>query len=171
MTTTFSTPERRVVNVEDVSRSVQSSSRTRNVSSPSRPSAQLTIESVLQSVNGDTKSALEIVLNDRNVLSAQNIQLWKLVEKQRQVHSTVSKELERVRAERDKALARLDSERDDRKTKAFAASSPAPALSRSESSSPLPETPNGRHTPDFQSRPEIGKPFILIFICYQQLCT
>ncbi|KAF9048281.1 RhoGAP-domain-containing protein [Hymenopellis radicata] len=52
-------------------------------------------------------SALEQALNDRNVLSSQNAQLWKLIEKQRSGYNQILKELERVRAERDSAKSKL----------------------------------------------------------------
>jgi len=46
-------------------------------------------------------AALEHAVNDRNVLTAQNTQLWKLVEKQRTGYNQILKELERIRGERD----------------------------------------------------------------------
>ena len=46
-------------------------------------------------------TALEQAVNDRNVLSAQNAQLWKLIEKQRAGYNQILKELERIRGERD----------------------------------------------------------------------
>ena len=54
-------------------------------------------------------AALEQVISERNVLSSQNSQLWKLVEKQRSGYSQMLKELERVRSERDTFKARLTS--------------------------------------------------------------
>ena len=54
-------------------------------------------------------AALEQVISERNVLSSQNSQLWKLVEKQRSGYSQILKELERVRSERDTFKARLTS--------------------------------------------------------------
>lgn len=52
-------------------------------------------------------AALEQAVNDRNVLSAQNAQLWKLIEKQRAGYNQILKELERVRGERDTFKAKL----------------------------------------------------------------
>lgn len=46
---------------------------------------------------------------DRNVLSGQNAQLWKLIEKQRAGYTQLMKELERVRGERDAYKSRLQS--------------------------------------------------------------
>ena len=54
-------------------------------------------------------AALEQVISERNVLSSQNSQLWKLVEKQRSGYSQILKELERVRSERDTFKTRLTS--------------------------------------------------------------
>ena len=51
--------------------------------------------------------ALEQAINERNTLSAQNAQLWKLIEKQRAGYNQILKELERVRGERDNIKARL----------------------------------------------------------------
>jgi RalA-binding protein 1 len=50
---------------------------------------------------------LETAVNDRNVLAAQNTQLWKLVEKQRTGYNQILKELERIRGERDVYKNRL----------------------------------------------------------------
>ncbi|KAG6812828.1 hypothetical protein H0H92_016097 [Tricholoma furcatifolium] len=52
-------------------------------------------------------AALEQAVNDRNALSAQNAQLWKLIEKQRSGYNQILKELERVRGERDALKAKL----------------------------------------------------------------
>lgn len=46
-------------------------------------------------------AALDQAVNERNILSAQNTQLWKLIEKQRSGYNQILKELERIRAERD----------------------------------------------------------------------
>lgn len=52
-------------------------------------------------------SALETILSERNQLSSQNAQLWKLIEKQRSAYSRMLKDLERIRNERDSYKARL----------------------------------------------------------------
>ncbi|KAH9479619.1 putative Rho-type GTPase-activating protein 2 [Psilocybe cubensis] len=52
-------------------------------------------------------AALDQAVADRNVLSAQNAQLWKLIEKQRTGYNQILKELERIRAERDTYKVRL----------------------------------------------------------------
>ena len=84
-------------------------------SSPSPPiqasSQATTVEALLKKhvAAPDPKSAaLEHVVNDRNVLAAQNTQLWKLVEKQRTGYNKILKELERIRGERDVYKNRLN---------------------------------------------------------------
>lgn len=52
-------------------------------------------------------AAFEHVVNDRNVLSSQNAQLWKLIEKQRAGYNQILKELERIRGERDGYKSKL----------------------------------------------------------------
>ncbi|KAH9852090.1 hypothetical protein C2E23DRAFT_885964 [Lenzites betulinus] len=52
-------------------------------------------------------AALDAAVNDRNSLSAQNTQLWKLIEKQRSGYNHIMKELERMRGERDLYRGRL----------------------------------------------------------------
>lgn len=52
-------------------------------------------------------AALESAVADRNVLSGQNTQLWKLIEKQRAGYSQILKEIERIRGERDAYRHRL----------------------------------------------------------------
>lgn len=52
-------------------------------------------------------AALESAVSDRNVLTGQNAQLWKLIEKQRTGYNQILKELERVRGERDLYKSRL----------------------------------------------------------------
>jgi hypothetical protein len=74
--------------------------------------ATLTLAGVLSSYTSTPNppmAALEQVISERNVLSSQNSQLWKLVEKQRSGYSQILKELERVRSERDTFKARLTS--------------------------------------------------------------
>ncbi|KAF8623929.1 hypothetical protein AX17_007257 [Amanita inopinata Kibby_2008] len=81
-----------------------------NLHSSSVSSRPLTPETLLKthSAASDPKlAALEQAINERNSLSAQNIQLWKLIEKQRTGYSQILKELERIRAERDAYKAKL----------------------------------------------------------------
>lgn len=75
-------------------------------SSPSVSSSHqaLTVEALLKqhaSASDPKSAALSQVVADRNVLSAQNAQLWKLIEKQRAGYNTILKELERIRTDRD----------------------------------------------------------------------
>jgi len=52
-------------------------------------------------------AALEQAITERNTLSSQNAQLWKLIEKQRAGYNQILKELERVRGERDAFKAKI----------------------------------------------------------------
>ncbi|KAF8159752.1 hypothetical protein B0H34DRAFT_704674 [Crassisporium funariophilum] len=64
----------------------------------------ITVEALLKQhalAPNPSSAALEQAVNDRNVLAAQNSQLWKLIEKQRAGYNQILKELERIRAERD----------------------------------------------------------------------
>ncbi|KAK2465626.1 hypothetical protein APHAL10511_002170 [Amanita phalloides] len=78
--------------------------------SASAPSQPLTFDALLKvhSTAQDPKlAALEQAISERNTLSAQNSQLWKLIEKQRAGYNQILKELERIRAERDAYKAKL----------------------------------------------------------------
>ncbi|THU88684.1 RhoGAP-domain-containing protein [Dendrothele bispora CBS 962.96] len=94
-------------------RSFTSSSSSMSSSVPPNSlstNAPLSLDSLLLSHSAapDPKlAALEQALSERNVLSSQNSQLWKLVEKQRAGYNQILKELERVRNERDSYKARL----------------------------------------------------------------
>lgn len=86
------------------SSSASSASFPPNVSSPAAPAAALTLDALLTTHAGasDPKlAALDQAVAERNVLSSQNAQLWKLIEKQRTGYNQILKELERVRGERD----------------------------------------------------------------------
>ncbi|KAF9457196.1 hypothetical protein BDZ94DRAFT_1292511 [Collybia nuda] len=90
------------------------SSSTIPTSSSSTPSVNkdrpVTTASLLKLYAGsaDPKAAaLEHSVADRNVLCAQNAQLWKLIEKQRSGYNQILKELERVRGERDGLKSKL----------------------------------------------------------------
>ncbi|PPQ72546.1 hypothetical protein CVT24_004884 [Panaeolus cyanescens] len=70
----------------------------------------LTVDGLLKqnaSAADQKLAALEQAVNDRNVLSAQNTQLWKLIEKQRAGYNQILKELERIRGERDSYKSKL----------------------------------------------------------------
>lgn len=58
----------------------------------------LTVESALQASGRDPLAALEAVVQERNNLTSQNAQLWKLFEKQRAMYNSATKELDRLRA-------------------------------------------------------------------------
>ncbi|KXN89381.1 putative Rho-type GTPase-activating protein 2 [Leucoagaricus sp. SymC.cos] len=90
-----------------------SSGPTRSFTSPSNSQSSIPSLSSSQAVTvaallkqhdaaSDPKmAALDQAVNERNILSAQNTQLWKLIEKQRSGYNHILKELERIRAERD----------------------------------------------------------------------
>ncbi|KIY52893.1 RhoGAP-domain-containing protein, partial [Fistulina hepatica ATCC 64428] len=64
----------------------------------------VTLESLLAAnanSQDPTLAALEQAINERNLLSSQNSQLWKLVEKQRSAYNKMVDELKRVRQERE----------------------------------------------------------------------
>ncbi|KAF8196658.1 hypothetical protein K438DRAFT_1967677 [Mycena galopus ATCC 62051] len=78
--------------------------------SPAAPTAALTLDALLNTHAGaqDPKlAALDQAVSERNVLSSQNTQLWKLIEKQRTGYNQILKELERVRGERDGFKSKL----------------------------------------------------------------
>ncbi|KIK61548.1 hypothetical protein GYMLUDRAFT_198945 [Collybiopsis luxurians FD-317 M1] len=85
------------------------SSSSSNLPATANPTT-LTLDSLLSlhSSSSDPKlAALDQALSERNILSSQNSQLWKLIEKQRSGYNQIMKELERVRNERDTYKARL----------------------------------------------------------------
>ncbi|KAG8724902.1 hypothetical protein FRC09_012314 [Ceratobasidium sp. 395] len=83
--------------------SAQSVSST-SFNSPANQSSQKTLEQVLTMTSspGDLQSALMALLEERNNLVQQNAQLWRIVEKQKASLATASKDLERIRAERER---------------------------------------------------------------------
>ena len=97
------------------SRQITSSAPHLPLSSSPSPSVQAspqttTVEALLKqhvAASDPMSAALEHAVNERNVLTAQNAQLWKLVEKQRTGYNQILKELERIRGERDVYKNRL----------------------------------------------------------------
>jgi RalA-binding protein 1 len=86
------------------------SSASANLSLSSSSPTLSTVEALLKdhaSAPDPTSAALERAVSDRNVLAAQNTQLWKLVEKQRTGYNQILKELERIRGDRDVYKNRL----------------------------------------------------------------
>jgi RalA-binding protein 1 len=64
----------------------------------------VTVDSLLQThanASSPPLAALEQAVSERNLLSSQNSQLWKLIEKSRSGYNHLLKDLERVRGERD----------------------------------------------------------------------
>ncbi|GJE91091.1 RhoGAP-domain-containing protein [Phanerochaete sordida] len=84
---------------------------THSASTANGPSmAPTTVAAVLAMHAGGANppmAALESAVADRNVLTGQNAQLWKLIEKQRAGYTQIMKELERVRGERELYRSRL----------------------------------------------------------------
>jgi RalA-binding protein 1 len=54
-----------------------------------------------------THAALEQAVQERNALSAQNSQLWKLIERQRAAYNTLLKDIDRIRGDRDSYKSKL----------------------------------------------------------------
>ena len=71
---------------------------------------QVSMQAALTAANGNLHLALETILNERNTLSSQNSQLWKIIEKQRGMYNSLHKELDRVKAERDRLQSRPSGE-------------------------------------------------------------
>jgi len=90
------------------------------------------MQAALLSANGDPLVALETTLGERNTLSSQNSQLWKIIEKQRGMYNSLHKELDRVKAERDRLQTKSSA---DTPTKRLAAgeSTSRKQLTRSQS--------------------------------------
>ncbi|KAJ7180426.1 hypothetical protein C8R46DRAFT_985284, partial [Mycena filopes] len=77
---------------------------------PAAPTAALSLDALLaaHATAADPKiAALDQAVTERNTLSSQNAQLWKLIEKQRTGYNQILKELERVRGERDGYKAKM----------------------------------------------------------------
>lgn len=83
--------------------SAQSVSSTSSAPSGRQPS-QKTMDQVLAAANppGDIQSALAALLEERNSVCQQNTQLWRIIEKQKSNLASATKDLERIRAERER---------------------------------------------------------------------
>lgn len=83
---------------------------TRPLASSSQANPQPSLEAMLSAHAGAENpalNALEQSISERTLLSSQNAQLWKLIEKSRGLYTESQKNLERVRMERDAYKARL----------------------------------------------------------------
>lgn len=104
MTSASATPPRRPYDLP-------TSSATRpSAPSTSATQVQLPLEAVLSAhaeAENPAMSALEQSISERVLLSSQNSQLWKLIEKSRGLYTESQKNLERVRMERDAYKAML----------------------------------------------------------------
>ncbi|OSD03019.1 hypothetical protein PYCCODRAFT_1444756 [Trametes coccinea BRFM310] len=87
------------------------STSSQSSNNPAVPTNQLlTLDGLLAAHANSSNpplAALEAAVGERNSLSAQNTQLWKLIEKQRSGYNHILKELERMRGERDLYRGRL----------------------------------------------------------------
>jgi len=73
------------------------------VTTHSNTSQPITVDVVLQATpNRDPLIALESIVAERNSLVAQNVQLWKLIEKQRTMCNNATREIERLKASADR---------------------------------------------------------------------
>lgn len=87
---------------------------------PASSTAPLTVPQLLEiyaTTPEPYKAALDHAVTDRNALSSQNAQLWKLIEKQRSGYGQILRDLERVRAERDHYRQRSSTAGDKDKAK------------------------------------------------------
>ncbi|KAI8996360.1 hypothetical protein BD414DRAFT_477690 [Trametes punicea] len=100
--TSFSTPQ---------SSSQPNHSSSSSSVNPAVPTTQLLAVDGLLAAHANSANpllaALEAAVAERNSLSSQNTQLWKLIEKQRSGYNHIMKELERMRGERDLYRGRL----------------------------------------------------------------
>ncbi|QRW02916.1 Rho GTPase-activating protein 21-B [Ceratobasidium sp. AG-Ba] len=99
-TTPSKTPSSRSVAPRQSAQSVSSVS-----SNPSaNPSSQKTLDQILAGASppGDLQSALVNLLEERNNVVQQNAQLWRVIEKHKLSLATASKDLERIRGERER---------------------------------------------------------------------
>ncbi|KAG6897105.1 hypothetical protein C0992_004037 [Termitomyces sp. T32_za158] len=108
------TPQRQpgIPGVASASHSISFSTTSTSAASPTAVTKDRPLTSAyLLKTNANAEdpkfAALEQAVNDRNALSSQNAQLWKLIEKQRAGYNQILKELERIRGERDALKAKF----------------------------------------------------------------
>ncbi|CUA70661.1 Rho GTPase-activating protein 21-B [Rhizoctonia solani] len=100
---TNNAPNLPTTNPSSSAKSSARSSTQRQVSGgPSH--SQKTLDQILAHATppGDMQSALTQLLEERNSVVQQNSQLWRIIEKQKATLATATKDLERIRAEREK---------------------------------------------------------------------
>ncbi|KAF8327759.1 uncharacterized protein EI90DRAFT_3066940 [Cantharellus anzutake] len=109
-----STPSTRTVAAQASSSSLAaaqgSPSSHRTVSSQA-----ITVESALAVANGSHQTALEKLVSERNSLQNENALLWKHLEKTKSTAVLFKKDLDRIRAERDRLLSILEGFKDERR--------------------------------------------------------
>lgn len=110
-----------------------STPHTQQSTSTTKPTAApITLAALLEqhaSASNPYLAALDQALAERNALSSQNSQLWKLIEKQRSGYNQLLKEFERVRAERDSLRGRVSSGGSQERSNKSSTSNSAVALS------------------------------------------
>ncbi|CAE6482088.1 unnamed protein product [Rhizoctonia solani] len=112
--------------------------------------SQKTLDQILANATppGDMQSALSQLLEERNAVVQQNSQLWRIIEKQKASLATATKDLERIRAEREKYRRLFDeasgSGSDQGRTRAVSKSR-AP-IARHQSDDVVHQAPSRAHT-------------------------
>ncbi|KAG8741476.1 hypothetical protein FRC10_002844 [Ceratobasidium sp. 414] len=105
LTLTNTTPSKTAPSTRSVAprQSAQSVSSTSS-NPPAGQSSQKSLEQVLAAASppGDLQSAVALLLEERNNVVQQNAQLWRIIEKQKASLASASKDLERIRAERER---------------------------------------------------------------------
>lgn len=140
-----------------------STSTSSLASSAAAPTPVITVDGVLRqhAAASDPKAAaLDHVVAERNTLSSQNSQLWKLIEKQRAGYNQILKELERIRSERDSYKAKLaalsggasssSSSRPDHRTTKLSLAEPASSAYKSNGNSPYATPSRGNSTDEYR---------------------
>ncbi|CAE6418033.1 unnamed protein product [Rhizoctonia solani] len=84
--------------------SSRSSTQTQRQVSGGPSHSQKTLDQILANAcpPGDMQNALSQLLDERNAVVQQNTQLWRIIEKQKASLAAAAKDLERIRAEREK---------------------------------------------------------------------
>ncbi|CAE6458876.1 unnamed protein product [Rhizoctonia solani] len=84
--------------------SSRSSTQTQRQVSGGPSHSQKTLDQILANASppGDMQNALSQLLDERNAVVQQNTQLWRIIEKQKASLASAAKDLERIRAEREK---------------------------------------------------------------------
>ena len=74
----------------------------------------VTVDSALAVANGSHQIALENLVSERNSIRNQNVLLWRHLEKAKSTAGVLKKDLDRIRAERDRLMSMLETLKDER---------------------------------------------------------